>query len=340
MFAFFEAEVPEGLEELAWRDIVGQLAHTKHLRQSKGELRFLTDDAWSRLRQLRSVIAISYALWFDVPRPKALLGHQQMTRIEQSVAAVLKQYSSNTFQTLYLDAAGKDSTVMRRIEQAIAQKFGLKTSEKGDLRLRIRPSRLYDSGWDVLIRLSPRPSATRAWRTHNMQGALSAPVAYLMGMLASANAHDALLNLGCGSGTLLIEGCQQATYCVGLDNNSQLLRTITEQHLSHAGLKAHLVCADMRHLPFGEKTFDVLLADLPFGQLVGNQKDNQTLYPAILAEAGRVAVPNARFVLITHAVNLFETVLKDFSTTWTCAQTHKITLNGLHPRIYTLIRQS
>lgn len=342
MEKFWEAEVPEGLEQLVALDMAKHLSHLTILNIGKGEIRFQYDGKRKALLGLQSVIAISEALYVDVPRPKALLGHQHLTMIQQIIQQILTSHPENTFETCYLEAAGKDSAVMQRLQSELADKFRLKTSqEKGDLRIRVRPSRLTTQGWDVLVRITPRPHATRAWRTHNIRGALSAPVAHVMASMATITAQDRVLNLGCGSGTLLIEASKkqpQATY-IGIDNHSDLLKKVTQEHFANANCHATLLHADMRNMPFAAGMFSVVIADLPFGQAISSPKENLVLYPTLLAESARVSQKNARFVLITHAINLFETVLKDFSQLWICKDIQKVTLNGLHPRIYTLIRQ-
>jgi tRNA G10 N-methylase Trm11 len=59
-------------------------------------------------------------------------------------------------------------------------------------------------------------------------------------------------------------------------------------------------------LPLADGTVDALTVDLPFGQLVGSHATNVELYPALLAEAARVARPGARLVAISQQVRLLE----------------------------------
>src|SRR5947208_2669780 len=78
-------------------------------------------------------------------------------------------------------------------------------------------------------------------------------------------------------------------------------------------------------------------ADLPFGHLVGSHEENVALYPAILREAARVARREAPFVLITHEVRLTEALLAA-SPEWATDAMLRVTLGGLHPRIFVLRR--
>jgi 16S rRNA G966 N2-methylase RsmD len=202
-------------------------------------------------------------------------------------------------------------------------------------------STLNSPAWEVLTRLTPRPLATRAWRVCNYEGALNATVARAMALLTQPKPNDVVLNVFCGSGSLLIERglWGEAAQMMGCDIN-QLARDCAEQNIKAAALaKAPQVMDwDARQLPLLDQSVDVLLADLPFGNLLGSHRDNLKLYPAILFEAARVAKPNARFVLITHEIKLIEAVLADLSGLWQVKESLKVTLRGLHPRIYILNR--
>ena len=64
---------------------------------------------------------------------------------------------------------------------------------------------------------------------------------------------------------------------------------------------------------------------------------NVALYPAILGEAARVAEPGARFALISHEIRLLESLLRD-SAEWSTERVLRVSLGGLHPRIFLLRR--
>ena len=80
------------------------------------------------------------------------------------------------------------------------------------------------------------------------------------------------------------------------------------------------------------------MADLPFGHLVGSHDENEWLYPAILSEAARIARKDALFALITHEIRLMDGILSGYDE-WKLIKMMKITLSGLHPRIYVLERK-
>ena len=188
------------------------------------------------------------------------------------------------------------------------------------------------------MRLSPRPLATRDWRVCNMAGALDAAVAHAMLTLIPSNHADIYLNLGCGSGTLMIERLARgpAQTVIGCDYALSALEC-SRANLSAAGYLSDvsLVLSDVRNLPFDDGFAGTICADLPFGQLVGTHQENLELYPRLLSEAARVARINASFLAITHEVRLMEKLLSK-SLDWRVEQILRINLGGLHPRIFVL----
>ena len=143
-----------------------------------------------------------------------------------------------------------------------------------------------------------------------------------------------------GSGTLLVERAALApyTYLAGIDNDPAVLNLARDHVMLSGADGTRLVCADAKELPYPADAFDVLLADLPFGQLVGSHRENVTLYPAVLTEAGRVASKGARFALITHEKRLIGEVLRA-QPVWSVIRSVSINLNGLHPEILLLEKQ-
>jgi ubiquinone/menaquinone biosynthesis C-methylase UbiE len=62
------------------------------------------------------------------------------------------------------------------------------------------------------------------------------------------------------------------------------------------------------------------------------------LYPRLLQEAARVAMPQVRFVLITHERQLLEASLQNTVHLWQLRQRLDLAYKNLRPRIYLLER--
>lgn len=336
----FEAEFASGLLAVVREEIRTCIGSDGHIIKSYRDdsLQFTFKGDIKHLLRLRTVIAIYAVVQFDVPRPKALLGHQHFHHLIDTIRSLL---NLDDYDSLYVSAAGSYSSVMMRIKSELKDYLGLVIGEdEGDLLLRIRPTPKVQQGWDVLIRLTPRPLATRDWRVCNYEGALNAPVAAAMIHLTKPTPEDRFLNIACGSGTMLIERHQQmsAKVILGYDISTDFLGCARENLQAAQMRDMNLIHADGIQLPIASNSMDKLIADLPFGHLVGSHDENEWLYPAILQEAARVAQKKARFVLITHEIRLIERVLSDYDD-WNLIEVIKITLSGLHPRIYILERK-
>lgn len=335
----YEIEFTSGLEEFVRQELYERLGSNTRLVKSHREDAFFIhyDGNVEALLSLRTVLAVYEVLRFDVPRPKALLGHQHFQVMLNSIKAVLKY---GTYQSLYISAAGSDSSVMQRLKEELAKAAQLSVGEyEGDLWLRIRRIPKAQTGWEVLVRLSPRPLASRAWRVCDMEGALNASIAHVMVRMTEPKATDTFLNIACGSGTIMIERCAyEAAEIIGCDNQEEALDCARANFNASDTLgRVKLLHEDIRKLSLADDSVDALCADLPFGNLVGSHEENKTLYPAVLKEAARVARKGAQFIVISHEVRLIESCLAK-NPAWALKQVYMINLTGLHPRIFHLER--
>jgi 23S rRNA G2445 N2-methylase RlmL len=333
-----EAEAVRGLEFVLRDEIERRFGSKSRFIDgvSPDGIRFEYQGNLWRLRDLGTAQAAYLVQQFPIPRPKAVLGHQYWQLFAAQLNTILKLHEVGTFRTFTIAAAGSESSVMQRIKQEITQQFQLIPAEKGDLWIRIRPSQ--SGGWETLMRLTPRPLSTRDWRVANYEGSLNAVVAHAMSLLTQPKPENIYVNLGCGSGSLLIErlAAMEARQVIGIDHDEHVLGLASLNiQASHKTDQIDLIRGEISRLPLQSSSCDSLTADLPFGQRVGTHKENLHLYPLVLSEAARVARPGAHFVIITHEIRLIESVLSDFKM-WHIEAMHKITLRGLHPRIYVL----
>jgi 23S rRNA G2445 N2-methylase RlmL len=338
----YEAETAPGLADITELELREQFGADITIHQRRDDaVVFTYTNAPADLLNISTVIAVYALHTFKIPRPKALLGHQNFHRLLDAIDDVRSICGHDDFQTLHLSAAGSGSSVMQRIKDNLAEHTGLTIDlTEGDLLLRLRPTPGKKRHWDALIRLTPRPLATRDWRVCNLPGALNASVAHAMIRLSRPRPSDVVVNLACGSGTLLIERAARmsAGALMGLDIDRNALHCARENVAAAEYPSIQLIEADATQTPLAAGSVDCLYADLPFGQLVGSHEQNLQLYPALLSEAARIARPGARFVLITHEVTLMNSVLAGMSDAWQINEKRRITLSGLHPRIFVLER--
>ncbi|MDZ4768090.1 MAG: methyltransferase domain-containing protein [Chloroflexota bacterium] len=330
---FVEAELNEFIE-------LGRLEADQIARHGAHDLVCTTRSA-ETLLHLRTVQSVYSLVEFAVPRPKALLGDQHFRRLREQLEGVVASQPRGSFTSFHLAAAGSDSTVMTRLKAALSEALALPVDEdSGDLLLRVRKAPDNDAVWESLVRLTPRPSATRYWRVCDMVGALNATVAHVMSRLAAPDA-GVLCNLTSGSGTIAIEHTikRPDAQAIAIDLDPETIACALQNAAASRTLDAiTFILANAATLPAASASFDALCADLPFGQRVGSHNANITLYPRLLREAARIAKPGATFVILTHEIRLIETFIAQ-QTSWRVEREIPITLRGLHPRIYVLRRQ-
>jgi tRNA (guanine6-N2)-methyltransferase len=291
------------------------------------------------LHTLRTVASLWRVWRFDVPRPKALLGDETGRTLAAGVADLVRSAPA-PFHGLRLSAAGRDTDVMRRLAEHLAEAAGTTIDdEAGDLVVRAR--RALDGAWEVLVRTTPRPMSVRAWRTCDRPGGLDGSVAAAAVRLARPSPSDRVLGAMVGSGTLLIERAlvAPAQRLDGVDIDERAV-ACTRENARAAGVAGdvHVWRADVTALDVPDGAFDLVLVDPPWGDAVGNHRDNAALYGDMLSELGRVAARGARLVLVTHEVRLTERLL-DGHAAWRAEHTRRVWHGGHRPLLCLLRRQ-
>jgi len=150
-------------------------------------------------------------------------------------------------------------------------------------------------------------------------------------------------NLMCGSGTLLIErlALGPAAAAVAVDSDPAVLAACA-QNLRAAGQDSRVTVVEgdiagdgwARHGPF-----DLLLADPPWGTLMGTHAASEQLHAGLLDRAHATAAPGARLAVLTHEVRIMEHCLRQAAAQWAQQDVLRVFHKGHHPRIYLLTRQ-
>ena len=301
----YEVETVSGLEEYARREIRRRLGKAAQIvgTQIEGRVSLQYNGSIRRFDEFRTAVAVHRVEEFTVPGPRALLGHQHLTRLLAAIQSVLDARPGAAFQTFRIAAAGAGSRVFMRLRQEIADATGLQHAEgAAHLQISVRRSTAEEEGWQALIRTSPMPLSARRWRVCDMPGALNGAVASAMVSLTGTRPTERMLNLCCGSGTLVIErlGMGAATSVTGVDISASALQC-ADANLRAAGHRSSvsLVQADCARLPIPDASVDTINADLPYGMLRNDSGDIASLYHSALAESARVAAAEASMVLIT-----------------------------------------
>ena len=301
------------------------------------------------VRRLRTAVAAWVWLHFDVPRPRSLTSGEHLARIVAAVYTSLRVAGSSSFR---FEAAGSDSSVFQRLADELRTATGLQHDpQDGELVVKVRrgtrasDEKAGDPGWDVLVRIGPRPLSARAWRVADFPGAANATIAAAMTRLAAPREDERVLNLMCGSGTLLIERllAVPAAQAVGVDLDRDTLAAAAD-NLEAAGLtrRATLLPGDALDpaawlAAAGGTGFDLVLADPPWGSLHGSHEDAERVHAGLLRAAHEVTAPGARLVVLTHEVKVMERCVRS-ADGWTAAEPVRVFAKGHHPRIWVLAR--
>ena len=334
------AEVLPGLKNLAAMEIAELLGTQVYFarNQREDEIIFRTSRPLDYLLKLRISGSISSRLYFPIPRPRALLGDVHLKCLLSEAARIKALHPEQSFESFRIEAAGKESNVMQRLGKLLATGTGLtEDPEEGELVVRLRPASVERSGWEAALRLTPRPLSTRPWRVRNMRGALNATIAAAMLRLSRPNPTDKVLNLMCGSGTLLIERALMGSCkrLLGIDNDPAALDCAAE-NVGAAGLCAEIELrqGDACETGLGSSEFNVILADLPWGEAKGKHATNPALYRSLITEVRRIAAKGCRLLLLSQENSLMNQVSANLGSGWITREQVRVLQGGFHPTIW------
>lgn len=344
---YIECEVLRGLKSFAVKEIKRLFGDSVSIIQDSDEESvkcFFAGDA-KKLLTLRTVVAVYAGTNMRIPGPQALALPHNFQYVVSLLKFVESLHAPHSFSSLRFSAAGEESSLFKKLGTNLGKVTSRTYDQRnGDHLLRIRPTEYGEWGWDVLARLSPRPLSTRAWRIENMPGAVNATIASAMVSLTNPQATDTYINVMCGSGTLLIERMQfgKPKKMVGVDNNKESLAAAAA-NIQAAGFTKDIELQKMDVIALTtipDASFNKLVADVPWGQLIGTHTENSELYPALLCEAGRIAEAYADFIVLTHDIVRFEKILQTNGSGWHVKAVYQVSQGGKHPKIYHLKKQS
>lgn len=204
----FEIETLPGLEDFA----ASELKQTLGIKMVRNRIEYR--GRLAPLLSLRTAVAVHRYERFEGSRPTVILGDQRLHQMLNLATA------TDRFSGFRLSSPGKESSAMRRVRDSVAAWTGLPEHSEGDLLVRIRRDR---DAWEVLVRVTARSLSARQWRVADMPGALHATMAAVMVELTAPRKSDRVLNLCCGSGTLIAE-CRHGKHFIGVDNANTALQ--------------------------------------------------------------------------------------------------------------------
>ena len=266
---------------------------------------------------LRTVVAAYLVVPLDVRRPRSMLSPERVRALTDGIAVARRTARPSRFEALRLGVAGKDSPELVRLGEALTAATGLpRDDDDGDLLVRLRR---HGDGWEGLVRLTPRPLATRLWRVAGHPAAVNATIAAAIVEASEPTPADTIVDLTCGTGTIVLERLARgpAARIVAVDQDADVLdRFRANQRAARFKGRGRAGHDDLRNLPASGDRFDTLWSNLPWGEQSGSHEDNDVLYPDVLRTAGRSRPPTARFLVLTQDLRRFERALDAAAPGW------------------------
>ncbi len=143
------------------------------------------------------------------------------------------------------------------------------------------------------LRLTTAAFRQRGGRLQEREGALRPSVAAAMVRLAGPPNGNNLLDLTCGSGTVLSEAAAAGWKILGSDNDPEAVSVAQQNNRD-----ARLFVADARSLPVVSNSIGAVVSNLPFGNQFKVEGDVQQWLESVFSEIRRVQKARASTVLL------------------------------------------
>lgn len=300
----------------------------------------LDTDQLASLRNLRTVVAAYVRVDAEGRRPRVLKETSVQQRVGEVYEELRRLKPRMPFRALKLAAAGSDTDEMQELAQTLSETTSFPIDEvDGDAVVRVRRTgtKAEPTGWEMLIRTTPRPLATRSWRVVNYPGAVNATIAATCLDMLDVGEGDSILDLTCGSGTFLIEQLfrSKPERAVGIDLNAQALDAAKQhQRAARKPGKIEWLQGDALTTPLSG-TFSRIITNPPWGTLHGHHEENEQLLIDLMERAAVVSAPKARLGILTHEISRMHSALEE-DLPWKLVTEHRFFQKGHHPRFFIL----
>ena len=222
------------------------------------------------------------------------------------------------------------------IRKLCAAMGGSNSPSHYDCELRIEDAR---GGCRVYWMLKNVPDTRYPWRKETIAASMQPALGACLARLALARIgveRPRVLDPFCGSGTLLFS-LEQQTRCaalIGVDQSADALEK-AKRNAAAGNSRAVFVHKDcLKFRPDG-RAFDLVIANLPFGNRVGTHTDNERLYAAFLRLLPELLGEHGVAVLYTMEQKLLSRLLKG-APALRVAGTFVTEAGGLLPRVFVI----
>lgn len=206
-----------------------------------------------------------------------------------------------------------------------------------------------EKDWYVCLALTPQSLHRRNLVSFGVT-TLRATVCYSLLRLADIKTGEVVCDPLAGTGAIMVEASvtRGDIFCLCADhhdvaikhcskNSEALLQLPDPQKLS----PLNSIQFDSTKMPLRTSSVDVFVSDFPFGKRIGTKTMNSVLYPKVLAEMARVAVPStSRAILLTQDYKNMKRALvsPEVCKSWRNTRTVFLKLGNLTTHVYCLKR--
>ena len=205
--------------------------------------------------------------------------------------------------------------------------------DPGDWAINFVPAAV---GWEAEV--GPFHWSRRFGRLERLPWSTKPVLGEILARLAKLGPGHRILDPCCGTGTLLVAAADSVpgVTVLGSDHDPTAIG-LADLNLTRRGITASLTVAQAEQLDHPDLGIDRVLANLPFGKLVGSHADNSRLYPALLSEIARVLHPAGRAVLLTDDKRLFLIAVAR-TPNLKIVRTRVLRYGGVTPTVYILTK--
>lgn len=341
------ARVTAGLEEIAWLDVVTELDGAELDFLSHRQIRFRYSGYPPQLLNLRSVDDV-YCYVATVPE----IGHRHASLDKLRVAAAQLQLDGALSVVHSVRGLGKPLSFY-----VTASYLGSRNYSRHDIQDAVQTGILQNHDWKVVdssdladidvrvaiegeeatigVRLQAWPLHRRPYKIRTTPGSLKPPVAYCLGLFASLEAGDSVIDPFCGSGTIGLEIAhtlyrgrimngdvdEEAIHCART-NQAQATTVLTPSYWR----------SDAGKQPLRRNSVTKVVSNLPWGRQVQVEGGLADLYRSAVHEIRRILLPGGRAVLLTDRSDLLLENAGDLEL----AFARQISLYGSYPTLHVL----
>jgi tRNA (guanine6-N2)-methyltransferase len=192
------------------------------------------------------------------------------------------------------------------------------------------------AGWEAEV--GPFYWTRRFGRFERLPWSTNPVVAEILVRLAKLRPSQRILDPFCGTGTLLVAAgrLEPDLILLGSDRDPDAIDR-ARINFDRFGVTGRLDIALAERIQQPGRSVDRVVANLPFGKLVGSHAGNGHLYPAALEEIARVLADDGRVVLMTDDKRLFKDAVMH-ATGLKIVRERVLRYGGVTPTVFVLSR--